>query len=119
MKKILVIDDESDFVEALGHLLKVNDFDAELVSTYQAAEEKIRANTYDIIVSDIKIGNDSGMDLLKIAQEVQKDTPFVVMSGFLDYNHEETLKEGAIDFFQKPMDITLFIDRLKKIANKE
>ena len=104
MKKILIIDDEN---EMLISLKKVFSHRADLNVTFldnpRIGKEIIENENFDLIISDLKMKDVTGMDILKAATAHQPDTPVIMISGYGTIEASvEAIKLGAFDFIEKP-----------------
>lgn len=102
---LLIVEDDDDIrsilVDVLGPLAKcIHD-----VENGEDALELILKNDYDCVVSDIKMAQMTGLELLQEARHALKAVPFVMVTGFGDQpTMREALKLGATDFIDKPFD---------------
>lgn len=114
-KKVLVVDDESLMRDFLKETLGRSDYLVETASTGEEAFEKIKDKDYDIILSDIRMPQMSGMELLKATKEYLPDAKVVMMTAYGTVeNAVEAMKLGAFDYVMKPFsadEIELVIKR--------
>lgn len=105
IQKVLIVDDEEDFVESLNDLLNSQDYVVETAGSVKEAEEKIKVFDAGVVLLDIRLGNKSGIDLLSTIKEVNPSTVCVMMTAYADVNNAvQALKEGAYDYLRKPLD---------------
>jgi putative nucleotidyltransferase with HDIG domain len=100
--KILVVEDDDDFRQALRILLTANRFDITDCGNGKEAKAVLELNSFDLILSDIRMPFMHGIELL---QHVRKTStvPFVLMTGFSEIiETTEAYKVGATDFITKP-----------------
>ncbi len=122
--RILVADDDRDLVFILALSLRKKGFEVyEAHSGFEALESAKEFNP-DVILSDIKMPNGSGLDLLRaLRKENELPPPFVaLMTGYSDVSEEDLMKEGAVKVFQKPVSIPAligFIEKLSQPSSKE
>ncbi|MEK9618473.1 MAG: sigma-54 dependent transcriptional regulator [Flavobacteriales bacterium] len=118
MKKILIIDDERSIRATLKEILE---FEKYLVETaqdgiegYKMAEEK----NFDLIFCDIKMPKIDGIETLKKIVENNILTPVVMISGHGDIETAvHTLKIGAFDYIEKPLDLNRVLTCVKNALN--
>ncbi len=100
---ILVVEDEADQREIICDLLEAEGY---LVSHSSCVEEAIvhlKAKPTDMVFSDWKLGNLSGLDLLNYVRKNQPDLGFVVATAYGSINHAvSAMKAGADDYLSKP-----------------
>ena len=118
LKKILIIDDERSIRATLKEILE---FEKYLVETaqdgiegYKMAEEK----NFDLIFCDIKMPKIDGIETLKKIVENNILTPVVMISGHGDIETAvHTLKIGAFDYIEKPLDLNRVLTCVKNALN--
>jgi len=109
---VLIVDDDPALLQALPKALKLRmgGLTAETADSAAAAIQRIAAQDYDAIVTDIKM---PGMDGLKLLAEVRArrpDTPTLIITGHGDNELVvQALRDGAWDFIQKPIDRDYFV----------
>src|SRR5271167_4804677 len=120
---ILVCDDERSICEMLDIALRRDGHRVETVQSGQAAKNKIDGNLYDLIITDIKMPNIDGIEVLRHAHRVSPDSPVILITAVDDYEAavEAVKAGGASDYIRKSpglMDeIKLAINRvLEKLA---
>ncbi|RTZ93865.1 MAG: sigma-54-dependent Fis family transcriptional regulator, partial [Deltaproteobacteria bacterium] len=105
-QRILVVDDEKDIRTMLKILLSKEGYNVDTASGGLAALEKIEKTFYPLIISDIRMPDLSGLDLLK---KVQEKSPRSLMILVTAYASNETaiegMKHGAYDYITKPFKI--------------
>ncbi|MGB8658287.1 MAG: sigma-54 dependent transcriptional regulator [Candidatus Zixiibacteriota bacterium] len=104
--KVLVVDDDPLLRDFLSETLRRLGFDVDLTSTGEEAFERIRRKDYDVILSDIRMPNMGGMELLKTAREYLPDAKVVMMTAYgTVQNAVEAMKLGAFEYVMKPFTI--------------
>ena len=103
-KKILVIDDEKDMLESMSKILsRRQDFIISLSSDIEDAKEKISGNKFDLIITDLRLNERSGIEVLQPAFNSNKDIKVIMISGYGTVEASvEAVKKGAFDFIEKP-----------------
>ena len=106
-KRILVIDDESLVADSLRRLLKKSGFEAEITNSGIEALEKIKQFDFDLIVSDIRMPDMDGVEVIKKIRTYLKDegkpaVPEILITGYAsDENLEEAQKLEVADYIYK------------------
>jgi two-component system, NtrC family, response regulator PilR len=120
---ILVCDDERSICEMLDIALRRDGHRVETVQSGQAAKNKIDGNLYDLIITDIKMPNIDGIEVLRHAHRVSPDSPVILITAVEDYEAavEAVKAGGASDYIRKSPglvdEIKLTIDRvLEKLS---
>lgn len=100
-----VIDDDDAVRDSLSFLLRTADLD---VATYQSATQFLERLTKDIdgcVITDVRMPDMSGLDLLRRLRALSCNVPVIVMTGHGDIQLAvEAMKAGALDFLEKPFD---------------
>ena len=102
--RILVVEDQESERNALERVLRVAQYD---VVTAVNAEEALdwRDQAIDLVISDLRMGRRSGIDLLMEWREVRHETPFILATAFGDVDSAvRAMKLGAADYLTKPVD---------------
>ncbi|MDO8413676.1 MAG: diguanylate cyclase [Gallionellaceae bacterium] len=104
LKVLFVEDEEDDYVLAQTWLSKVKEYDIELdwVTSYEAAVQAIRCNSYHACIADYRLGERSGIDLIRQAQALGFHAPIILLTGQGDRSvDKEALESGAADYLVK------------------
>jgi len=104
MIKILVIDDEIEMLESIRKILAQREnIKPILIQDGHEALQRVGEEKFDLILTDLRIANVSGIDILKKALSKFPDSPIVVISGYgtIEYS-VKAMQEGAFDFIEKP-----------------
>src|ERR687898_20586 len=100
---ILVIDDEQGILETLRILLKNEGFEVTTAQGGKAGLEQIRSGTHDIILSDVRMPQVSGLDILTAAREQDPMTPVILMTAQASLQSAiSAVNSGAFYYIQKP-----------------
>ncbi|OGF47032.1 MAG: hypothetical protein A2452_10045 [Candidatus Firestonebacteria bacterium RIFOXYC2_FULL_39_67] len=98
MASILIVDDEKNILESLKILLG-NKYDLTLCDSGCKALENINKTNFDIVLTDMKLGDISGTDVLKRVKEVHSDTDVIIMSAYKTKEYIfDAGKYGAFDY---------------------
>jgi response regulator RpfG family c-di-GMP phosphodiesterase len=117
-KKILVVEDEELIRDSLAEIVSsLFDFEVDVASDGSVALEMIQKDTekYGIVLTDLKMPNLDGMELINEAKDLNQDIVFIVVTGFATRdNAVSALKKGAYDFVQKPFELDELTAVLKR-----
>ena len=124
MVKILIVDDEFEMLESLKKILSHrDDFDVSSFNNPNDALNNLKVSRYDLVISDMKMNDVSGKDILKTALQYNPETIVIIISGYGTVESSvEAIKLGAYDFIEKPFTSKkLFevIDRAIKPVRKD
>lgn len=117
-KKILVVDDEENVQQLLKKVLINEGFGVELASNGKIALEILEKSSIDILISDIKMPEMDGIDLLKEIQRLNLGIKVILITAFASVNTAiNALRFGASDYITKPFDIDEILFSVKKLSS--
>lgn len=120
-KHILVVDDEPLVRRSLSEFLTLQGYTVSTAASGREALDLLKNYTADIVITDIKMSEIDGIQLLRQIKKEHADTPVILITGYGSIeNAVEAIKEGAYDYVTKPIvdsDIKLVIERLIKQRN--
>ena len=106
MSTILVIDDKDSMREMLTASLTSEGYDVEVAGSGDVGIAKSKEKHFDVILTDLKMPDISGMEVLTQVKEHDPETAVIVMTAYGTIETAvEAMKRGAFDFLQKPFDI--------------
>jgi DNA-binding NtrC family response regulator len=115
MAHLLIVDDEPGIRQLLTLVFERDGHHVRVAEGGRRALELLRSEPVDLIISDVKMPDMNGIDLLRAARELSPDVAVVMMTAFATVDTaREAFKLGADDFIQKPFDV----DELKLIVAK-
>ena len=119
MNKILIIDDQKPIRNALREILEFEKYDVDEASEGRMALKMIKSYPYDLIFCDIKMPQIDGIELLKKVTELKFLNPIIMISGHGDIETAvQTLKLGAYDYIEKPLDLNRVLTSVKNAFDK-
>ena len=102
---ILIVEDEQDMLHGLHKTLSNQGHKVEIAETGSAGLEKVQKSNFDIVITDLKMPDVDGIELLQKVKELHSDTIVIVITGFGTVeNAVEAMKLGAYDYITKPFD---------------
>jgi DNA-binding NtrC family response regulator len=116
--RILVVEDQESERNALERVLRVAQYD---VVAAGSAEEALdwRDQAIDLVISDLRMGRRTGIDLLMEWREVRPDTPFILATAFGDVDSAvRAMKLGAADYLTKPVDPSRLLGSVREVLSK-
>lgn len=113
--KIMVVDDEAIMRNLLLKILEQEGYQVTLVSSAREAIEKLNSEKFEIVLSDVKMPDINGFELLKNIKKGWPQTAIIMMTGYGDaYTVKEALMLGADEYITKPFkshEISLIVER--------
>jgi len=104
--RILIADDDEVSCQLFAETLESDGFTVEQVTSGEAALARLDAETYDLLLIDVRMPGTSGLAVTRIAHEKFPALPIVVMTAFGSIDTAvEAIHEGAFDFVSKPMNL--------------
>jgi two-component system nitrogen regulation response regulator NtrX len=117
---ILVIDDEKAIRKALGEILTFEGFTVDEAADGAEGIKKIKENSYDCILCDIKMPKMDGLEVLQAAKTEKPDIPFIVISGHGNIETAvDAVKKGAYDYISKPPDLNRLLITIRNAMDKK
>jgi len=105
--RLVAIDDDPSFLTMLRDMLvRLGHQVLTYSSLAQLRQDVEEIKTYDLLLTDLEMGNISGMDVLGLVREYHLHLPVVVMTGRGDFNHEQAVALGFNDYLRKPVGMT-------------
>ena len=113
--KLLIVDDEEDFLKTIAERLGMRDFDIATASEGDLAVKVAKKGQFDVAILDINMPGMDGMELLQILKKKHKFLEVIMLTGHgaIDSAVEAT-KLGAYAYLEKPYDFENLLDVLKK-----
>ncbi len=116
--KILIVDDEKAIRDSLKLVLDDEGYETEIAQDGQEALNKIKEIDYDVVLTDIKMPNIDGMELLNKASKSSPNTFFIVMTAYASVKTAvEAMRIGAYDYLIKPIEFDDLILRIKRLVD--
>lgn len=101
--KVLLVDDEKDFVDAMGERLKLREFNVTIAYSGKTALEMIEKVSFDVIVLDVMMPEMTGTEALRRIKDINPLLQVIMLTGAATVeNAIEGMKLGAYDFLLKP-----------------
>ncbi len=114
-KKIMVVDDEKIVCDMAKKILANEGYTVETFTDSELALERIKNEKFDLVVTDLKMENVSGMDILREVNKRYPDTKVIMLTAYATLDATiEAIRERIYDFFPKPVKI----EELKKSVQK-
>jgi two-component system response regulator PilR (NtrC family) len=104
--RALIVDDEPDIRELLELTLGRMDIDTSPAADLAQARQQLASGVFDLCLTDMRLPDGNGLDLVRHIQDVQPDLPVAVITAYGSMDTAvEALKAGAFDFVSKPVNL--------------
>ncbi|MGD1821884.1 MAG: response regulator transcription factor [Pleomorphochaeta sp.] len=121
MIKLIIVDDESSTIRGIKRMINRQQTGFVVVGEAMDGNQGIRIATDlspDVIITDIRMPNLNGIEMMKQIKAKLPKTKFVVLSGYGEFDYaQEAIKVGAIDYLLKPISSKNFYPLLEKIKS--
>jgi two-component system response regulator HydG len=102
--KILIIDDDTAFCVMLKTFLQKKGFEVENAFNGEQARDQLKKHSFDIVLTDIRLPDSDGLQILKHIKEASVDARVILMTGYTDIKTAvNAMKLGAFDYVGKPI----------------
>jgi two-component system cell cycle response regulator DivK len=117
MKKILIVEDNELNMKLFFDILKYQNYNPQKATDGLQAYEKIKSETYDLIILDIQLPKLDGFSLLEKLKKENIDIPPVIIASAcaMDSDKAQAKKFGIENYITKPIDINNFVKTVKNI----
>lgn len=117
---VLVVDDEDTLRSSLELNLKAAGFQVQAVGSINAGVEALRAEPFDIILSDYRLPDGDGLQFIESCREIRPSSAVIFMSAFGNTDLAlQALRKGAYDYISKPFEVEELIFTLQKVSERE
>lgn len=117
---VLVVDDDAHLCDAIAFAVERKGYRVLKARSGNDAAKLLRTFVIDIVVSDIRMNDGGGRELLTFMREIHPGLPVMIfMSGYSDVTEKEALELGARCVLRKPFERMKLIDELDKVIEYE
>jgi DNA-binding NtrC family response regulator len=118
--KVLLVDDEEEFVNTLSERLEMRDLNSETALNGEQALQIVTDEEPDVMVLDLKMPGIDGMEVLRRVRKAYPKVQVIILTGHgTDKDAEEAKKLGAYSYLQKPVDIDHLVKVMKDAFRKK
>ena len=120
MAKILIIDDDVTFGLMLKKLLEKHQYKVTNVISPVEARRIIDKNYFDIVFTDLRMPDVSGMELIRLVKAKSPETQIIMMTGYADISTAiESIKKGAYNYLSKPVNPAEVLNIVKEALSQK
>jgi len=117
--RILVVEDERRLREMVGILLRRNGYEVTSVGGVKEALRTLQGADFDLVLTDMKLADGTGLDVLRAARDGEAATEVVVMTAYATTETAvEAMRLGAYDFLEKPFKNDVLLATIEKALEK-
>ena len=119
-EKVLLVDDEVDFLDTLSERMRTRGMEVATSSSGAEALKKVEQEAYDVIILDLMMPGVDGLEALKILKAKRPELQVILLTGHATVEKGiEAMKLGAMDFLEKPADLSQLTEKIKKAQAKK
>lgn len=112
--KVLLVDDEQEFVETLADRLQMRDLEASTAHNGEEALSVVKGEEPDVIVLDLKMPGIDGIEVLRRVKKAYPKVEVIILTGHgSEKDEEEARSLGAFDYVKKPADLDTLVSQIK------
>jgi two-component system response regulator HydG len=123
MPRILIIEDDAAFCQMLQRFLTKKGYDVEASFTAEDAKQKFKSGNFDMVITDLRLPNYDGIDLLSDIKTINAATPVLVMTSYAEVSTAvNAMKKGAFDYISKPFtpeEMVMLVEKALKSKSKQ
>jgi DNA-binding response OmpR family regulator len=114
-EKVLIVDDEKDFLDILSERIRMRGMDVSTATSAEEALNMVEAESYDVVIMDYMMPALDGFKALKLMKVKQPDMQIIFLTGNVpDEKYMEARALGAMDVIEKPPDLEDLVQKIKK-----
>jgi two-component system response regulator CpxR len=118
--RVLLVDDEEQFVETLAQRLEARDFAVATAFNGDQALDYIKSKDVDVVVLDVLMPGLSGIDTLREMKRIRPLTEVIMLTGHATVETAiDGMKLGAFDYLMKPTEIEELVDKINKAQRRK
>lgn len=119
-EKVLLVDDEVDFLNALAERMRNRGMEVATSASGVEALQQVEKEPYDVIILDLLMPGIDGLEALKILKAKRPELQVILLTGHATIEKGiEAMKLGAMDFLEKPADLNQLTEKIKKAQAKK
>lgn len=119
-KKVLLIDDERDFLDALSERMRNRGLNVATAASATEAIRKAEKETYDVLVLDLHMPEMDGLETLKILKGNNPHIHVIILTAYATVeNGIRAMLSGAEEILEKPSNVEILIQKIEKLVTKK
>ena len=118
--RVLLVDDEEEFVQALAERLTMRDYDATTSLSGEDAVEKLRQYNFDVVILDVRMPGMDGTEVLREMKKIKPLTEVIMLTGHATVESAiDGMRQGAYDYLMKPCKTEELVEKINKAHEKK
>ena len=118
MRKILIVDDNLENLDLMGHMLESDDIEYETATSGMEALAKMEVDHFQIVLSDLMMPHMDGIELMEKIKATWPDTEVIIVTAHGSVKSAvEAIKKGAYSYILKPFEPDDLLNEVKKVMN--
>ena len=118
--RVLLVDDEEEFVETLGERLEVRGFDVTTALSGAEALERIQEREIDLVVLDVQMPGLDGVEALRQIRQLKPLIEVIMLTGHATVQTAiDGMKLGAFDFLLKPAETEELVEKIRRAYDRK
>lgn len=118
--RILIVDDEKEFVEALSERLIMRDYDVTTSLSGEDAVEKVKGYNFDVVILDVSMPGMNGVEALGAIKKIKPLTEVIMLTGHATVESAiDGMKLGALDFLMKPCETEDLVSKINMAYDRK
>lgn len=116
---VLLVDDEEQFLKVLSQRMQGRGLKVDTSTSGEEALNKVKGKDFDAIILDLAMPGMSGIETLKRIRSENPDVQIIMLTGHGSVEKGvEAIKEGAVDFLEKPADLNKIMEKIAEAKHK-
>ncbi len=112
--RVLIVDDEDDLLSTLVERLEFRGIETVGVQTGEQALAKIREQEFGVVVQDVKLKGEDGIEVMKLIKKLRPELPVILLTGHMSpESSRDGIQAGATDYLLKPINLEDLIVKME------
>ncbi len=119
LPRILIVEDDQTFRETVCEILRDVGYKVKGARSFRKATKRLSKHEYDIVLSDINLGDHTGFEVLEVAQTTRPGAKIMLMSSHADPDLvQQALDGGAVRFLEKPFRLKELLQAVQELLDQ-
>jgi DNA-binding NtrC family response regulator len=119
-EKVLLVDDEKDFLSIMSERMQTRGMDVSTAASAKEAIQLAETESFDAIILDLQMPEMDGLQALKALKARKPELQIILLTGHATVERGiEAMKLGAMDLMEKPADLKILTEKIKKAQAKK